>query len=243
MSATESTVATVNPYFYAVSDAHGFVGAFMTEFEIQEKILTPYPIVQFLIQRFPLASGPTDQVWAVIYLNGVIAYVSNSRSESLRVQTAMAKIGTVFDETIDFWQHPMGKLVTAAEERLESITQAHLMYATGTAGSDAAGSDAAGSDADAELFARFMNGGSDGPIARLLKDNKRISFLENIVDLPEFDAAAVEPAVEPAAASAVEPAAALAVEPPAASAVEPAVEPPAATAVEQPVAEPPAATV
>ena len=228
MSATVATAtasAEVNPYFYAVSDAYGLVGTFMTEFEIQEKILSPYPIVEFLIQRFPLAPGPTDQVWAVIYLNGVIAYVSNSRSESLRVQTAMAKIGIVFDETIDFWQHPMGKLVTAAEERLDSVTQAHSMYALGpdaagtdAAGTDAAGPDAAGPDSDAEVFTQFMERSCDGPIARLLKLNARISFLENVVDLPGFTEVE-SPAVEPPAveSSAVEPSA---VEPPA---VEPSV--------------------
>ena len=173
--------ASTAPYFYAVSDAHGLVGTFMTEFEIEEKLLRPYPIVEFLIQRFPLASGSVDQVWAVIYLNGVIAYVSNSRSEALRIQTAMAKIGIVFDENIDFWQHPMGKLVTAAEERLDSISQAHSMYMSGTA------TDASESAVDAEVFAKFMKKSEDGPIARLLKENKRISFLENIVDIPVSD--------------------------------------------------------
>ena len=212
MSSIAAELSPTEAYFYVVSDSQGMVGAFMTEYEIKEKVLTPYPIVPFRIQRFPLAQGATDQVWAVLYTNGTTAYVSNSRAESLRVQKAMANIGIVFDEEIDFWQHPMGELVTASKERLNSITHAHAMYASGLTDEVKTEKESA----DEDLLAELLANRGEGPIARLLKANERISFLENVIDIAVV--AAVES--DPAAAVESDPAAAVESDPAVVAAVE-----------------------
>jgi len=173
----------------AVSDAAGFVGAFLTVVEAKAKVLDRFKLIPFLVQRFQLE--PTDEkaplnIWVVPYRDtNAVAFVSNSRSKAVQVQKSLQNVGLTYPDTIDYWMLPLGKVVVAAGERLASITRAHQIYADESLREEEKQREAA---AD-ELIQRVIEDRLDGPLDRLIRENERITLFDCVVDIVDFDQA------------------------------------------------------
>ncbi len=163
--------------YYVLSDGHGFVGAFYSAAAAEEKV-AEYNLIPFLVQRFGVAPGPVGTIWVVLYRDiDAVAFVSNSRAEAERVQTVYNQIGLTYTDSIDYWEHPANMVSDAVNERLKSFSRAHTMYA--------------GELSPEELMARqikdynkiceLMQPRKDGPIARMLKENEKITIIDCVV--------------------------------------------------------------
>ena len=215
----------------AVSDAAGFVGAFLSVAEAKSKVLDKFKLIPFLVQRFPLvpldettvdsvvaetylpaASSSTEvptespaalpaaptplNIWVVPYRDtNAVAFVSNCRSKAVHVQKSLQNVGLTYPDSIDYWMLPLGKVVVAAGERLESITRAHKIYADESLREEEKQKEAA---AD-ELIRRVIEDRLDGPLDRLIRENERITLFDCVVDIVNFDPAEDEAAEDEAA--------------------------------------------
>jgi hypothetical protein len=173
----------------AVSDAGGFLGAFLSVPEANTKIIERYPLIPFLVQRYPLdGKAPLTHVWAVPYRDSTaLAVVTNSRDEAERVRRALALVGLAYEDSVDYWKLPMGDVVESGAERLESQRRAHLMYADGAVDAELQRQAAAGAkvyqdmtNAQEEMAAKLA---ADGPIALMIRENARIGFIDCVVDV------------------------------------------------------------
>lgn len=182
----------------AVSDAGGFLGAFLSVPEANTKIIERYPLIPFLVQRYPLdGKAPLTHVWAVPYRDSTaLAVVTNSRDEAERVRRALALVGLAYEDSVDYWKLPMGDVVESGAERLESQRRAHLMYADGAVDAELQRQAAAGAkvyqdmtNAQEEMAAKLA---ADGPIALMIRENARIGFIDCVVDVGYEDASDTE---------------------------------------------------
>ena len=168
----------------AISDAGGFLGAFLTLGEANTKVIQKYPLVPLLVQRYRLSPGPLTHVWAVpIRDSQALAIVSNSRDEADRVRRAYCLVGLAYGDSVDYWKIPMGQLVPAAEERLESMRRAHAMYASGAIEAECAKNSELEEKLQEAIMSRRAALAQDGPIAQMLRENARIGFLDCVVDV------------------------------------------------------------
>ncbi|NBV25595.1 MAG: hypothetical protein EBS05_27265 [Proteobacteria bacterium] len=182
------TAPDPNASLVAVSDSGGFLGAFLSVPEANTKVIERYPLVPFLVQRFPLAAGePLSHVWAVPYRDTTaLAVVTNSREEAERVRRALALVGLAYEDSVDYWKLPLGAVVESGAERLESQRRAHLMYADSAVDAELLRQAAAGEKAYRDLSRAQEESAAqlaaDGPIAQLIRENARIGFLDCVVD-------------------------------------------------------------
>jgi hypothetical protein len=190
----------------AVSDAGGFLGAFLSVPEANTKVIERYPLIPFLLQRYPLAKAPLTHIWAVPYRDSAaLAVVTNCRDEAERVRRALALVGLAYEDSVDYWKLPMGAVVESGAERLESQRRAHLMYADGAVDAELQRQAAAG----AKVYQQMSNAqeaaaakmAADGPIAQMIRENARIGFIDCVVDVGyEDESDAEEGAAEEGAA-------------------------------------------
>jgi hypothetical protein len=166
-------------YIYAISDACGFIGAFSSVAEAKEKVLAPYSLVPFLIQRFRRAPGDAANVWAIPYREtNATAFVSNDREVAIRAQKALLNVGLTYPDSVDYWEQPLGRPVPAACERLASAHRAHQIYAGETVTEE----EKAREQTSEEIIKAVLECRGD-PIDRLIQENERISFLDCVVDM------------------------------------------------------------
>jgi len=184
----------------AVSDAAGFVGAFLTVAEAKAKVLDKFKLIPFLVQRFPLAPmeavAPEEKsttteaplnIWVVPYRDtNAVAFVSNSRSKAVQIQLSLQNVGLTYPDTIDYWMLPLGKVVVAAGERMASIVRAHQIYADESLREEEKEKEAA---AD-ELIRRVVEDRLDGPLDRLIRENERITLFDCVIDIVDADSEA-----------------------------------------------------
>jgi hypothetical protein len=180
-------------YLHVVSDSHGFVGAFDSEAGARERAFAPFSLTPFIVQRFPVAAGPRDRVWVVLYRDiDAVAFVSNDRAAAERWQQALGRVGLSYPDSIDYWEHPVGALARAAEERLQAIRRAH------SAEPDVAEMKQRERDELARLEG-MMNPNPDGPLARLLREEERVSIIDAVVSM--YDSGDTAPDSQPDGAS------------------------------------------
>jgi len=166
-------------YIYAVSDACGFIGAFSSVAEAKERVLVPYSLVPFLVQRFRRAPGDGASVWAIPYREtNATAFVSNDREAAVRAQKALLNVGLTYPDSVDYWEQPLGRPVPAACERLASAHRAHQIYAGETVTEE----EKAREQTSEEIIKAVLECRGD-PIDRLIQENERISFLDCVVDI------------------------------------------------------------
>jgi hypothetical protein len=162
---------------YIVSDRIGFVGAFPSLAAAREAVLTPYPSVPCLVQRFPAAPGPCAKVWVVLYRDlDAVAFVSNARAEAERVRDLCARVGLAYLDDLDYWQQPFGVVPEHAAGRLSAQHRAHVLCAAGLPPGQLQEMEAADL-ARLEAFSRE----SDGPLAQLIRENEKITMMDCVV--------------------------------------------------------------
>ena len=116
---------------YALSDARGFVGAFL-ELPDAADIINKYAPTPFIIQRFALAPGPTNTVWVVLYREiDAVAFVSNNIDVATRAQKSLLTIGATYDDSITYWEQSMNTIAESAAKHLDIISAAHAEFTSG----------------------------------------------------------------------------------------------------------------
>lgn len=119
---------------FVVSDSTGFVGAFSSIERARELVIEKYPIIPFITTKYPIAPGPRDRVWVVLYRGiDAVAFASNDRGEAERVKNELGRVGLTYEDAIDYWEQPFDAISPPAAERLEVQKRAHEMYAAETA--------------------------------------------------------------------------------------------------------------
>lgn len=155
---------------HVVSDSGGFVGAFLSQADVANVVLVPYPEHAFVIQVFPVAStAPLDTVHVIPYTGcDAVAFVSNDIAKCKAVHKLLASIGMTYDDDIDYWKQETGKICPPAKRRLDLLKK---------------GSEVAAELLEEKLFASLdpMKG---GPIERALKEAERVTIMDSIVMLP-----------------------------------------------------------
>src|SRR4029079_13769634 len=166
---------TERPVVYqVVSDSHGFVGAFYTEQGVRDHVLSQFSLTPFVVQQFAVFPGQHTKIWVVLYRDiDAVAFVSNDRDEAERRQDAFGRIGLTYPDNIDCWEHPVGIVTRPAFDRLRMMHDVHTMIA----GSEDA------EKTELDRLDRLLQPKGDGPIARLLREEERISILNCIVPL------------------------------------------------------------
>jgi len=172
-----SAVAERPAHLHVVSDSAGYVGTFPTLSAAHLAVVQKYPLTPFLIQKFAVAPGSTDSVWVVLYRDlDAVAFVSNDREAAVRVQAAYASIGLAYDDSIDYWEQPVGVVATGAARRLEAQARAHRMYS-----GDDDGDLERSLEADQARLEELLAPRADGPLERLLRENERVTILDAVV--------------------------------------------------------------
>jgi hypothetical protein len=175
---------------YVVSDSVGFVGAFPTARAAEDAVFRKYPEIPCIVQRFPVAPGPCDNVWVVLYRDlDAVAFVSNSRAEAERIRQVYASVGLVYDDDVDYWEQPFGVLSKPAAERLAMRHRVHEAYA-GDLGFDTFQAEA---DADLARVDALSRPREDGPLARLLRENEPITIMDCVVPVSSTSAPLATP--------------------------------------------------
>jgi len=163
---------------YVVVDSGGFAGAFATV-KAAEAAVRPYSGAACILLNFSAAPGPCSRVWVVPF-RGVdaVAFVSNDRAEAERVRGIYAKVGLVFDDDLDFWEQPFGVVPDHAARRLETQHRASQLCSGDLTAGDFEKMEAADL-ARVEAFAGHSL--EDGPLARAIRENERISIIDCVV--------------------------------------------------------------
>ena len=164
-------------HYHVLSDNCGFIGAFYSADDVNT-ILSKYTLIPLLIQRFEVAPGPVATIWVVLYRDlDSVAFVSNSRAEAERIQGLYNRIGLAYIDSIDYWEHPANKISKAAADRLETLSEAHKMFAE----PDALEQLQARADKDSEYLEQLLKMRENGPIAKMLRENETITIFDCVV--------------------------------------------------------------
>jgi hypothetical protein len=166
---------------YVVSDSVGFVGAFPTARAAEDAVFRKYPEIPCIVQRFPVAPGPCDNVWVVLYRDlDAVAFVSNSRAEAERVRQVYARVGLAYDDDVDHWEQPFGVASKPAAERLERRHRVHEAFAGELGATDTIDER---TKADLDRLDALSRPREDGPLARLLRENEPITIMDCVVPI------------------------------------------------------------
>ena len=164
-------------YYYVVSDSNGFVGAFYTA-SAATAVVNKYRLIPFLVQKFEVAPGPVATVWVVLYRNiDAVAFVSNDRAKAEEIQEVYGKVGLTYEDSIDYWEQTANEVSKHAEERLASISRAHTMYVGPATLEELQARELE----DYERVMRLTAPNPDGPIARIIRENEKITILDCVV--------------------------------------------------------------
>ena len=163
-----------------VSDSYGFVGAFKSIGEAKDKVLIKYQLLPFLVQKFPLNETAGDNVWVIPYRDtNAVAFVSNDRDKALKMQKALQNVNLTYQDSIDYWEQPLGRVVPAADERMASVNRAHEIYASNVISQEEKDREVAAQ----ELIQSVVDNKLESPIDRLIRENERITFLDCVVEI------------------------------------------------------------
>ncbi len=163
---------------YVVSDCVGFVGAFPSAAAAEVAVIRAYPTIPFIVQRFPVAPGPCDTVWVVLFRDiDAVAFVSNSREGAEKVKHTYDRVGLTYDDSIDYWEQAFGVVSKPAAERLQTQLRAHTMYA----GQMTAEEYQRLEEEDMARLDAITQPRADGPLARLIRENELVTILDCVV--------------------------------------------------------------
>jgi hypothetical protein len=182
-------VAEKDAKCYVVSDAEGFVGAFLSPTEAVHR-MQKYSKhgIPFLITECPLKAGvSTANVYAIPYRgNNAVAFVSNDVEEAKWAQNALARVGLVFEDDVTFWECPTDHVLEVAERRLEQQIKPHKDSET------------------SEALSRFMEAASLGANTLPLDEPEKIDILRGVVPRELPGPTPAEPAAAEPGATAIE---------------------------------------
>jgi len=139
-------------------------------------------------------------IWVVLYRDlDSVAFVSNSRAEAERIQNIYNTVGLAYIDSIDYWEHPANKISNAAADRLEVLSEAHKAFAE----PDALEKMQTRADKDSEYLEQLLKMRENGPIAKVLRENEKITIFDCVVpqgteeyeDLPQVPSAE-DPSIE-----------------------------------------------
>lgn len=164
--------------YYVVSDRFGFVGAYSL-IHMAENIVIKYYPTPFIIQRFPANPNfPTDVLWALPFQsNDSVAFVSNSKDEVLKVQSAYGRIGLMYDDDIKYWEHAVNVILPAAKDRLLSISRAYIQHTGGETMETLCDIEFQDLRKLEQSFAPLKN----GPLSQLLKSTETITIMDCVI--------------------------------------------------------------
>ena len=117
-------MASETQQLVAVSDAEGAVGVFRSirEAAAATEKYRGVPMVATLWPRTgpPPPEDGEDVVWGLPYKdNGVLALVSDDRAAVEAAQRALLPLDLVHDDSLDYWEMEVGRIIPAALNRLE----------------------------------------------------------------------------------------------------------------------------
>ncbi len=119
---------------YVLADSGGAVGAFLTNAEAAA-VKKRYPSVPLLIYAFPLSRDtPTDKIYILPYRQtNAVAYASNSRAECEKMQKTLLTVGLTYEDSIDYWECAVGRLIESGEKRLDELLELERLAFDGSA--------------------------------------------------------------------------------------------------------------
>jgi hypothetical protein len=200
-AACDAHAATSPEGLYVVSASDGYVGTFPSPSAATDAVARKYPSIPLLVQRFPVAPGPCDRVWVVLYRDlDAVAFVSNARAEAERVREGYARVGLAYLDELDYWEQPFGVVAAHATERLAARHRAHVQCAGPLSDEELQRAAAE----DLERSAALCQPKADGPLARLWRENEQITIMDCVI--PTFVAAEPEPPAAGATTTASTPA-------------------------------------
>jgi len=170
----------LSPYLFAVSCAHGFVGAFDDIEKVKTEVIAKNPIIPFIVQKFANnISLQQNNIWIVTYNSGAVAFVSNDVEAACRVQQLYAAVGWTYNDDIDYSKQQLNTIITAAEDFLSYIRKIHLVTAAPTT-----------EQTELDMLEKLMRNIPGGPIDQMIEQlknedalNERISIIDSIVDV------------------------------------------------------------
>jgi hypothetical protein len=169
--------------FIVVSDREGYVGAFRSVGEAQ-RVLGKYIKLPFIYTKWPDNSGKPEKskktkrkVWVLPYLeNDVVAFASTVKKEVEDMQGHLLRLQLVPPEEVDHWESEIGTIIPFALNRLRRVYAVQYAVNKSTPG--------LGSK-DRQTVSKFLNMVSeDGPIAKKLKEIKKVDILEGVITRP-----------------------------------------------------------
>lgn len=164
---------------FVVSDRMGVVGAFRTLAEARRAALDKYTAVPFVVHRFPLADGPADTVWLVLYRDSdVVAFASNDHDEAERVRQVYARVGQALNDGSGCWSLPADTVLKTVEVRLEAF-QSAAMIPSEKLDEMLRKMEEEGDEKFAALSAAF----DGGRLLRVYEENERVTVLDCVVPL------------------------------------------------------------
>lgn len=105
--------------YYVLSDAGGFVGAFLGAEEMK-KAAAPYLQMgaAMVFQEFPRDSDQ-NVVYVVPYRRiDAVAFVSGRREQAQAVQEALCHVDLAYDDDVAYWEQKVGEICPSALRRL-----------------------------------------------------------------------------------------------------------------------------
>lgn len=165
--------------YYVLSDSHGFVGAFYSAAEVAAEV-HKYYMVPFITQLFPVAPGPVEKIWVILYRDiDAVAFVTNSRTEAEQVQKIYNSVGLTYIDSVDYWEQSANKIIPSAAERLNSLDRAHKMYATVATQEEIEQHEFE----DFERITKMGQSRTDGPMSRIIQENEKITIFNCVVPI------------------------------------------------------------
>ncbi len=114
---------------YVVSDCVGYVGTFSSLDNAMKETYGKFTSVPFILQKFMKYTNAPEYVWVIMYRDiEAVAFVSDSKDETVKMKKAYDSVGLSYEGDIDCWKQPFDKISPFAETRLKGIQIGNIEY-------------------------------------------------------------------------------------------------------------------